>query len=283
MRLYPDHAGYLEPGDEGVIVADVDLGYERTRPRHALRRRAADHPRGRRVAGLSQESSSRSLRRAARTAGTTAERRGSGQLRHGQLEAERALVLNAAALPGGQMRERRLRRLFNDLPNITDVEDVRRFTREVLVPPGVLPLADLRAALARGAADAIREWSIRLRIVGLDDVLKQLDSPPHPASARFGRLAQRRLKDAGRNRRATASRARRTAGRGTEGSAVRVLLPKGMHPATLGRVWQEDSIFSLLPTHGNSKQVEKARTAPAESTMTTIRTAVNWSSYCNTT
>jgi predicted amidohydrolase len=32
LRRFPDQAGYLEPGDEGVIVADVDLGYERVGP-----------------------------------------------------------------------------------------------------------------------------------------------------------------------------------------------------------------------------------------------------------
>jgi len=32
LRRFPEHVGYLAPGDEGVIVADVDLGFERVGP-----------------------------------------------------------------------------------------------------------------------------------------------------------------------------------------------------------------------------------------------------------
>jgi predicted amidohydrolase len=32
LRRFPEHAGFLEPGDEGVIVADVDLGFARVGP-----------------------------------------------------------------------------------------------------------------------------------------------------------------------------------------------------------------------------------------------------------
>ena len=40
LRLFPERAGYLEPGDEGVIVADIDLGYERPGARHDMNMRS---------------------------------------------------------------------------------------------------------------------------------------------------------------------------------------------------------------------------------------------------
>ncbi|WP_437916115.1 hypothetical protein WME73_14915 [Sorangium sp. So ce302] len=48
LRRFPDRAGYLEPGDEGVIVADVDLRYERASAHLARSTRPAAPPPGRR-------------------------------------------------------------------------------------------------------------------------------------------------------------------------------------------------------------------------------------------
>src|SRR5262249_49084666 len=82
------------------------------------------------------------------------------------LEAEANLVLNAGAVAGAEGRGPRLRRLMNETDYVTRAEEVARFTRDVVMPPRVLSLADLRTALAKGAADVVFGWLREQRGVG---------------------------------------------------------------------------------------------------------------------
>jgi hypothetical protein len=51
---------------------------------------------------------------------------------------------------------------------------LQRFLSEVVLPPGVLPLADLRTALAKGAADVVFGWLREQRGAGWEAVEHRL-------------------------------------------------------------------------------------------------------------
>ncbi|XXT23222.1 pentapeptide repeat-containing protein [Sorangium sp. So ce429] len=178
LRRFPDRAGYLEPGDEGVIVADVDLGYERaaastgdTTPRPVVPIAEATlvyrgHPAG--------EAYARWLDGARELLG----RDGDEALEAivARLEKARDVLLNAGALSGGAARGKRLRRLYDELDRVTSMAEIRQFTREVVVPAEVLPLEALRAAMAGAAADVVFAWMTarEAREAGFADVETRL-------------------------------------------------------------------------------------------------------------
>ncbi|WP_437970573.1 pentapeptide repeat-containing protein [Sorangium sp. So ce260] len=164
LRRFPDRAGYLEPGDEGVIVADVDLRFERSSARLARPARPAaprpvvpvaeatlvyrGHPAG--------EAYARWLDGARELLGRDGDEALEALV--ARLEEARDVLLNAGALSGAAARGRRLRRLYGELDKLTRVEEIRQFTREILVPADVLPLEALRGAIAGAAADVVFAW-----------------------------------------------------------------------------------------------------------------------------
>ncbi|XYI01494.1 eIF2A-related protein [Sorangium sp. So ce1128] len=160
LRRFPDRAGYLEAGDEGVIVADVDLGYERAggSAGHAAQRPVVPiaeatlvyrgHPAG--------EAYARWLDGARELLARDDDEALEALV--ARIEGARDVLLNAGALSGGAARGRRLRRLYGELDRVTSVEEIRQFTREIVVPPEVLPLEALRAAAAGAAADVVFAW-----------------------------------------------------------------------------------------------------------------------------
>ncbi|HZI08165.1 MAG TPA: pentapeptide repeat-containing protein, partial [Archangium sp.] len=234
----PERAGYLEPGDEGVIVADVNLGHERpgpsTRydaPRAILPVAEATlvyqaQPAGQAYAGW--------LAQAAPLLAREDDEALEALVEH--VEQGRDTLLNAGALSGARARDRRLRRLADSLDKVTSLEDLRRFTREVVLPPDVLPLEALRGAMARGAADAVFQWLERedARAAGLSEVEVRL----------------RKAAEAGRSEHAWAAGVLPVLGavasavqgeqevRESPATApapeVRVVLPSGLDPAALG-------------------------------------------------
>ncbi|WP_437490498.1 pentapeptide repeat-containing protein [Sorangium sp. So ce1014] len=160
---FPERAGYLEAGDEGVIVADVDLGYERTgRSTHGAASRPVvpvaaailvyrGHPAGEAYArwlNLARELLARDDDEAMRALVA-------------RLGEARDVLLNAGALSGAAARGRRLRRLYGELDRLSGVERIRQLTREVVVPAEVLPLEALRTAMAGAAADVVFAWMAR--------------------------------------------------------------------------------------------------------------------------
>ncbi|WP_438029227.1 eIF2A-related protein [Sorangium sp. So ce233] len=160
LRRFPDRAGYLEAGDEGVIVADVDLGYERAgrSTRYASPRAVVPvaeatlvyrgHPAGEAYARWLDGARELLARDDDEALEALVVR----------LEEARDVLLNAGALSGAAARGRRLRQLYGELDRVTSVEEIRQFTREVVVPADVLPLDDLRAAMAGAAADVVFAW-----------------------------------------------------------------------------------------------------------------------------
>jgi len=178
LRRFPEHPGHLEAGDEGVIVADVDLGFER--PGGSTRYGGArpvipvaeatlvyrSHPVGLAYARWLEEAAPLLARDDDDALDALAAR----------VEQDRDLLLNAGALSGAAARGRRMRRLLADLPRVMRVEEIRQFTREIVMPPEALPLAELRVSLAGLAADVIFKWMTEreARAAGLGDVEERL-------------------------------------------------------------------------------------------------------------
>jgi predicted amidohydrolase len=253
LRRFPDRAGYLERGDEGVIVADVDLGFVRTgrstrygdRPaivpvaEASLVYRA--HPIGERYAAFLEELTSRL--------------HGAGEpdldAAAGRVEASRDLLLNAGALPGAAARQRRLRRLLAEIDNVTHAEELRRFTREVVLPGDLLPLPSLRAALAKGVADVVFTWLRERRGGGMEAVEERLreagkivatpDASSWTAEGVRGIAAVSEVVQ-------EPPAPSRLEGSPPADVPARVMLPEGINPAALGRRQHNGIILLFRPT-----------------------------------
>lgn len=173
LQNFPLRVGLLERGDEGVIVADVDLGYQRvggsTRyPGDSIVKPVAvasllyrHHPIGDRYAAWVEEFERR-LDTITEDAATAL------------VEGARTLLLEAASLSAGQARTRRIRRLMAVVRRLNVKEEFRQFTREVVLPGAALPLDVLRQVWARECAELVFEWTRAHRGAGLEEVEQRL-------------------------------------------------------------------------------------------------------------
>jgi tetratricopeptide (TPR) repeat protein len=159
LCAFPLHAGVLEAGEEGMLVADVDLavvGVGRTG-------RYGEDLRCTPFAAASFVYSGISTDLAAwhtRLSDVLSEDLGSDN--EEEVVLDRALAwLEANAPPRANetpMQKRRWDRLAQGLARESSVESLRRLTREVVLPPDVLPIQDLQSALSRGAAHVMNAW-----------------------------------------------------------------------------------------------------------------------------
>ncbi|WP_437758951.1 eIF2A-related protein [Sorangium sp. So ce1389] len=239
LQRFPDRAGYLQPSDEGVIVADVDLGYERagrsTRyeaPRPVVPVAEATlvyraHPAG--------EAYARWLDGARELLARNDDDALEAII--ARLEQARDVLLNAGALSGAAARGRRLRRLYGELDRVTSVEQLRQFTREVVVPAEVLPLEAVRAAMAGAAADVVFGWmaqreareagfaEVEARLRKAVDATRGAGEWTSDGAAALGAVAQavrgpREIDESRQDEKPAPE--------------VRVVLPGGLDPAALG-------------------------------------------------
>jgi uncharacterized protein YjbI with pentapeptide repeats len=252
LRHFPDHAGVLEPVDEGVIVADVDLGFVRTGGSTRYDHERPIVPVA--AASLLYHAHPIASAHAAWLADIAPllDRDDDDAVDElaARITAARDPLLNVASLAGAGTREARLRRLLRDLDHLGSVESFRRYLREVEMPPEVLPLTGLRAAMAAGAAEAIFEWQREFRGAGLEPVREHLE--------RVGRttadLDPGEWTDAGRKAMAAARRAVMgeppavtSAGAGGE-VVVRAALPPELDPAILGERRRDGFVFWFRAT-----------------------------------
>ncbi|MFO7565126.1 MAG: pentapeptide repeat-containing protein [Enhygromyxa sp.] len=173
LRDYPRRVGLLEAGDEGVVVADVNLGFVRV----GTSTRPGDEPVAKPFAVASLVYRHHPV--ADRFASWLDEleqvlARVSVDDSVEMIEDSRTQLVEIAALAGGQARSRRIRRLLDELDGVTQIEELRQFTREVVLPESALPLEWLRKAWADGAAQLVFEWMGEHRGAGLEQVEQRL-------------------------------------------------------------------------------------------------------------
>ncbi|MEM7160739.1 MAG: TIR domain-containing protein, partial [Myxococcota bacterium] len=159
LARFPERVGMLEAGEEGLIVADVDLGYQRTgsstrydSPRVVIPFAAAslvyrNHPVSAEYADWTTETSRR-LREDSVSLDDELDR----------VEEHESKLLEAGSLFGNETRRRRVQRLLRELEGVGSSEELSRFTREIVLPAHVLPMSIVRQALALGASDAMFDW-----------------------------------------------------------------------------------------------------------------------------
>jgi predicted amidohydrolase len=153
---FPQQIGRLDAGDEGVVVVDVDLSDQRrgTLTQFLDRQIATpiaqaslvyrSHPAGAAYAAWLE-------------AQAPALANGDDGLDDviAAIQADAAILRSAGALPGAAARRLRLRSLLNYSEGLNHIEDVACRVREVVLPADVVTHHFVRAAMARGAGQAI--------------------------------------------------------------------------------------------------------------------------------
>lgn len=174
-RSFPGGVGALGTGEEGVIVADVDLGFVRS----------GEHTKYDAVRSVRPYAAASLVYR------NTAElddyatwvEEFSGRLEQQDVDLEQVIaelrhvkpmLMRTAKQAGAPTRSARLWRLFEDEEfEHVSIERIRELTREVVLSEGVLPLVWVRYGLAHGARQVVKAWQ-RSHEVGLDQALERL-------------------------------------------------------------------------------------------------------------
>ncbi|MCK6587569.1 MAG: hypothetical protein L6Q76_08295, partial [Polyangiaceae bacterium] len=154
--LFPEHAGRLDAGEEGVIVADIDLGFD---PAGSSTQFGLTQPLIP-FAAASLVYCGSEKEYAAWQRGVQATLNAPSETELARLKSIRSLVLSKPPPVPSKMsaRKRRLERLMDEIDFTSRLTLVRQLTTELLLPEDLRPLSVLRAALARGAAAEIQRW-----------------------------------------------------------------------------------------------------------------------------
>lgn len=156
LRLFPEHGGYLEPGEEGVLVADIDLGMERPGDSTSYALTPPIIPYA--AASLVYRGTEPQYAEWAEALQSVIDLAGPDDIELLEKVTEFVHATPPPVPARESARGRRLSRLLQEIDDVSSVERVRRLTREVLLPEEALPLHALKATLARGAADEVGRW-----------------------------------------------------------------------------------------------------------------------------
>jgi WD40 repeat protein/predicted amidohydrolase len=173
LEHFPLRVGRMGVHDEGVIVADVDLGYVRAHGRSTPYEQhrpvipfaAASLLYTRHPALAQYRDWLASLTELLTHDDDDAFDAMVEKVREGT-----SLLRDVIVLSGREMRARRLRELLDGPERVQGMEGMRQALREIPLPASVLPLDKLQAAMAQGAANSIDLW--RKEIGGLDALLE---------------------------------------------------------------------------------------------------------------
>ena len=159
-RTFPQNSGCLEPGEEGVIISDIDMSLV---PR-GKSSRYGEGPVVRPFAAASliynhdaaDQDYIEWLEDATPLLGGDgwSEMEGAVTLIENSRERLQAISKQSQA----PTRTRRLSSLLVHLDKVTRMEELRQYIREVVMPPDVLSLALLQATMAKGATQQILTW-----------------------------------------------------------------------------------------------------------------------------
>ncbi len=171
-RLFPEHAGYLEQDEEGLIVADIDFGTRPVGPSTSFEFTPEIHPFA--AASFVYRGTESKYAQWVVEVSALLEVEGPSNLK--KLKAFKAYVNDhVPEIPKTEnARQRRLSRLMERLEEHSKIERVQQWTREVLLSEDVLPLPILRAALARGAAEVLEQWVSEKNLGEFGPVVKRL-------------------------------------------------------------------------------------------------------------
>lgn len=156
LENYPVRAGLLSPGEEGMIVADVNLGYEWLGDSTPYDKPLPVVPFG--ATTFVYQGCDSEYAKWLEDLAPLVEQPDGDEFE--QTEAIRSFLTSKEApiRHASKTRKRRLQQLSLDTDNLPGVEHVRLLTREVVLPEDVLPLPVVRAAMAQGAAAVIAQW-----------------------------------------------------------------------------------------------------------------------------
>ena len=158
LKDFPSHAGVFASNEEGVLVADIDLTiagvgkggrFGECLPIKPFAAASLIHPGITKALGAWHASLRDVLRDVV------------GDRDEGEVLDRVVAWLRENPLPredATPMQKRRWNRLRLSLDRESSLEEVRRLTREVVLPPDVLPLPELEEALARGASRVMHGW-----------------------------------------------------------------------------------------------------------------------------
>ncbi|MBL9005301.1 MAG: pentapeptide repeat-containing protein [Myxococcales bacterium] len=237
LRSFPERVGYLERGEEGVIVADVDLGYVRVgdstrydwqrpvRPFAAASLVYGFHPADAKYQAWLGDS-----------AGLLSSRDDDDAVEQlsARVHVSETTLLDAAAI-GGTTRERRLRQLVHGHKRLQTVEHFHERLREVCLPADVLPLAVLRGAMASAVSDVLFDWQRQVRgprMVELCERLRKAGESAFKARAERTEAANQAIGQARET--VIAAELKPPEAPPAPPPPVRAVMPAGVDPAQLG-------------------------------------------------
>jgi hypothetical protein len=160
IRFFPEHAGRLEPDEEGVVIADIDLGFDPAGSSTPYVSTLPIIP----IAAASLVYRGAEQAYAGWLDALRTRLNDSGRKDYDKLVDIAAFIREEPPpIPVGESaRKRRLERLVQDIQDESSVSLVQKLTTELVLPEDILPLSVVRAALARGAADEVQRWVTEL-------------------------------------------------------------------------------------------------------------------------
>lgn len=251
---FPEHIGVLEPGDEGIIVADVALGAKRAGRSKPFGPSRLVKP----VAAATLVYRARpEEQQYAEWLDSLAPllTRDDDEALHELLNkvgAARSFLVTERESESPRTRDQRLRELVLSHGGVTKVEELRRFLREVVIPEQVLPLESVRGALARGAANTVFAWTVpgnaREPRQGFGAVEERLRKASE-AAGHEGALTAEALKEEKRIA-AEVSLSREPMHLTPEAPQAKVIFPRGVKLAELGEERQAGWVLAFKAVPG---------------------------------
>ncbi len=173
-QAFPWSIATFEAGEEGVSVADIDLGFVRTGPSTSYDASRPVRP----VAAVSlvyrHTAESNEYAEWVLRFSEQFEQEGADvEQAIKELENAKAMLMRVAELGDSPSRSARLRSLFEGDFEYVGIDRIRELTREIVLPEGTLPLPWVRHGLVHGARQAVLGWRHEHE-VGLDATLLRL-------------------------------------------------------------------------------------------------------------
>lgn len=160
LRNFPDNVGVIEKGDEGLIIADVNLNFTRVGPSKRYERTppVASFAAGTLVYRTYESNNKYSELLAGLTA-MIEDETSSLDIIISEIQNKEAILIDGSQIEDSRTRHNRIRRLLYEMDGLTEKEQCRQFLRDIILPIKALPMNLVLSTLLDGAADEIHEWN----------------------------------------------------------------------------------------------------------------------------